>query len=167
MPPVCQVTPQSLHKVCQVTPQPLHKVCQLAPQTLHKVQFRGDFEYCIMDFSIDYITKEINTVVWKRDKNVCIKVKPPEKLDNIKTFTDMDNLLRMVSCVRFVVLCKKIWVEKKLYISPSKRYYEIGMKIVQMEVILKHITSLQSFESEDDSIDEEERIELMKFLKIL
>ncbi len=130
---------------------------------LIRTEYSDDFEYCIMKFDIDYNTKNIRTAVFRRNS---IGDREPERLWNIKTLTDMDNLLRMVSCVRVIAQCNAMYAEKKQFRPSLGRYYRITTKIIQMEVIMKHITSLQRVENENDSI-EDEKIELMRFLNIL
>ena len=81
---------------------------------------------------INYDTKEIQTVVFVRNKN-----DPTEKSKrvHVKTVTDLTEYVSWGSKVRMIVMANKLWADKtaKNQADPNQRIYGISFKILSIE----------------------------------
>ncbi len=137
------------------TPPPLDEFSKKNPKYNPD---RVRFQYCKMKFDIDYITKNLKTVVFRRDS----MEDKPVKVEGIKTVADLDDLISWGSEVRVIGMFNKMWAAKKPLVQGMKmKRYGITMKIIQIEVIPREHSSLHAqfssygFDSDSDSDEED------------
>jgi hypothetical protein len=112
-------------------------------------------QYAKIKISTEYSSGDVDTVVYLREEDGPVK-------QEVKTITDIANLVTWQSTVQMICVCNKLWFGKSAD-KTGRRQFGIGFKLRQCEVIEKVSGSAKSdFTSYafDDTIKVEEKVEV-------
>ncbi len=85
--------------------------------------------YAKIKISTDWQTQEVNTTVFLREDGIPVK-------QEVKTITDMANLVTWQSAIQMICACNKLWFGKSAD-KTGRRQFGLAFKILQCEVTEK------------------------------
>ncbi|MBA42647.1 MAG: hypothetical protein CMF62_01385 [Magnetococcales bacterium] len=102
------------------------------------------FKKVKVKLAVDYDSGDIQTKVYTKEGQ---NGKPQLKSD-IKTVTDLEQVMRYNSKVRLLLMVNKIWAAKSVSAQTGQRNYGVTLKVVQMEIQPNETRSMRDeFES--------------------